>query len=394
MKILKIRVKGLKLFQDELEIDFLAQQRVRNENNDSLYKISPQIYQNNVLAFMGRNASGKTTTLKVISFVIQMLNNEPINKIKVNEVLSGIAGDDVVTIETYFSVESRIIYKLCTTIMKDERNNDNEYVIANEKIWEKDIKKIKTKKSIFDFSDIDFLQSRSGDELYLPEDISIVIALNKKNNSKIDYKDLIKWTNMNLIRVLGDFPQELISFLDPSIEYLTTVFNVKDEKDQKEIEIRIKFYGKDEIILFNPLALEKYLSSGTIKGVNVFINAISVLGNGGYLILDELENHFNKEIAATLIRFFMNYNVNSKGACIIFSTHYSELLDEFERNDNIFVVKNDSGIIVENLSKLLSRNDIKKSEIFQSGYIEGTAPTYEGYINLKRAIISEIKDEV
>ena len=146
--------------------------------------------------------------------------------------------------------------------------------------------------------------------------------------------------------------------------------------------------------MYSPLELTKYLSSGTIKGINVFINAMMVLEKGGYLIIDELENHFNKEIASTLIRFFMNHDVNKKGASIIFSTHYSELLDEFERNDDIFIVKNNGGISVENLSKLLTRNDIKKSEIYQSGYLHGTAPEYEAYIDLKKAIIKNANREV
>ncbi len=30
---------------------------------------------------------------------------------------------------------------------------------------------------------------------------------------------------------------------------------------------------------------------------------------GGYLIIDEIENHFNREIVATLIRFFMDEKV-------------------------------------------------------------------------------------
>lgn len=392
MRILKIKVKGLKLFSNDLEIDFLTQQRVRNENSEVLYKVYPKIYQNNVLAFIGINASGKTTTLKVISFVIQMLNNESINKIKGNEILNGITGMEKIVVETYFCVASDTVYKLLTTIKKDKnsKEGENEYIIEDEKIWSKDIKSIKTRKSLFEFENLNPIQVRKGDEEYLPEDVSIVIALNKKNNSKIYFEDLINWTNVNLIRILGDFPQELIAFLDSSIEYL----NSSVAKGENKVEIRLKFKGKEEIVIYSPLELENYLSSGTIKGINVFINAMLVLEKGGYLIIDELENHFNKEIASTLVRFFMNHEVNKKGALIVFSTHYSELLDEFERNDDIFIVRNNGGISVENLSKLLTRNDIKKSEVYQSGYLEGTTPAYEAYIDLKTAIVKSVDREV
>ena len=112
-----------------------------------------------------------------------------------------------------------------------------------------------------------------------------------------------------------------------------------------------------------------------------------IFKTGGYLIVDELENHFNREIVSTLIRFFMDKKVNQTGAMLIFSTHYPELLDEFERNDNIYIIKNRQGVSIENLSKILKRNDIKKSEAYQSGFLEGTVPMYESYMNLKKALI-------
>jgi hypothetical protein len=136
------------------------------------------------------------------------------------------------------------------------------------------------------------------------------------------------------------------------------------------------------------MLFERYLSSGTIKGINVFINAMIVFEMEGYLIVDELENHFNREIVATLVRFFMNKSVNKNGATLIFSTHYSELLDEFERNDGIYIVRNRNGIYTQKLSKVLARNDIKKSEAFKSDFLCGTVPAYESYIQLKKAIIS------
>ena len=72
---------------------------------------------------------------------------------------------------------------------------------------------------------------------------------------------------------------------------------------------------------------------------------------------------------------------------LLFSTHYAELLDEFERNDNIFIVRNNQGIQAENLSLILKRNDIKKSEAYQSGFLQGTTPMYDSYMNLKKKLI-------
>ena len=117
------------------------------------------------------------------------------------------------------------------------------------------------------------------------------------------------------------------------------------------------------------------------------------LALGWYLIVDELENHFNREIVSTLIRFYMDKKVNPKGAMLIFSTHYAELLDEFERNDNVYIVRNRGGITAENLSVILKRNDIKKSEAYQSGFLEGTVPMYDAYMALKTSLIRSHKED-
>lgn len=56
-------------------------------------------------------------------------------------------------------------------------------VIVDEILWEKDIHRIKTKKSIFDFNDSDLRTRRNKKEEYLLEDVSIILALNKKQDT-------------------------------------------------------------------------------------------------------------------------------------------------------------------------------------------------------------------
>ena len=75
---------------------------------------------------------------------------------------------------------------------------------------------------------------------------------------------------------------------------------------------------------------------------------------------------------------------------LIFTTHYPELLDEYDRNDGICIVRNRNGITAENLSHILKRNDIKKSDAYQSGFLEGTTPAYEAYMRLKKSLAASI----
>lgn len=383
MKILKIEVNGLPNFENKLEICFMAQQRVSADDKEKLVNVFSNIYVNKVVSFVGINASGKTTILITISFVMKMLNNQSINNIQSRVILNDMGEDDQVVITTFFYDGSNV-NKLETYIGKEisEMDGSERFVIRDEILWSKGTSKVESKKNIFQFSDGDLKKKRDKEEQYLMDDISIIVAENKKRNSSIFIRDMLEWTDHNIINVLGRFPRELLTFLDPSIEYLECTFK------EKKVDIRLKFYGKDEVVINSTKILENYLSSGTIKGLGVFMSAIFAFSEGGYLIIDEIENHFNREIVATLIRFFMDAKVNKNDATLIFSTHYSELLDEFDRNDGIYVVRNKAGISAENMSEILKRNDIKKSEIYDSDYLGGTVPAYEAYVALKKVLLA------
>ena len=102
MKILKLEVKGLPLLKNDLSIEFIAWQRVDDDDKEQLYNIFSNIYTNPALSFIGINASGKTTILKVISFAISLLNNEALNKIDSKEIFDDLNEDQRVVINSYF----------------------------------------------------------------------------------------------------------------------------------------------------------------------------------------------------------------------------------------------------------------------------------------------------
>lgn len=387
MRLLKIFIQDMPRFKGNIDIDFITKQRVAEDDQEKLFNTFSNnytsIYTNQAISFIGLNASGKTTILKAISFVINLLNNEALNNIKSKEILNDLSDNEKVKITSFFYNDNSV-YKLETHIEKrvNQVDNESKLIITEERLWEKDATKVKTKKSLFEFNDSDIRIERNEKEQFLLNDVSVMIAINKEKQSNFPLRDMLMWTNHNMLNILGKFPKELLTFLDPSIEYF------KCDIRKKPADIRLKFYESEEIILNNPSEIEKYLSSGTIKGINVFMNALLCFMEGGYLIVDELENHFNEEIVTTLVRFFMNPNVNRNGATLIYSTHYSELLDEYDRNDCIYIVRNRGGIYTENLSLILKRNYIKKSEAYESGYLEGTVPIYESYMALKKVLSS------
>ena len=385
MKILRIVIENLPHFERELDIDFVAQHRVDDKDREHLYCIFSNIYLKKALSFIGVNASGKTTILKATKLAMGLLANQAINHMQVREILKDMKKDDIVTITSYFYRKEQI-NKLETAIknISTDAAENEKFIIISETLSQKSVKKVKSKKNLYEFAMHDVVQTRNQNEKYLMDDVSIMIAENKASDDNIDLWDTLVATDYNEINILWDFPKQLLAFLDPSIEYLNC-----DMGNDREVDIRLKFYGNQEIVINNPKLLGNYLSSGTIKGLSVFSCAEFALRRGSYFIVDELENHFNKELAATLIRFFLNEKTNPNGATLLFSTHYSELLDEFDRNDNIYIVRNKKGIYAENLSKALKRNDMKKSEVYDSDSLGGTAPDYETYIRLKNTLIRE-----
>ena len=383
MKLLRITADGLPLFKEKLDICFYAQQRVSEEQKEQLHPLFSNVYLNPANGFIGINASGKTSVLKVILLVLGIMNNEPINHMETRDIL-GDAKNAVINI-FFYSEKNKEICRLETVITgKKTKTEGIVYSIVSERLWSKRTDEITTRKAMLDFEGREPVMVRSGQEDFLSEDVSIMIARNKKTGENTRVVNLLLFTNINVLPFSEDIPAEVITFLDPTIENLHF-----DEKDQKTV-IRLKFKGKEEIVLNNPIELNNYLSSGTVKGMITFTLAQEVLQNGGYIVVDEVENHFNKEIVTTLMRFFMDSKLNKNGGTLIFSTHYPELLDEYDRNDSIFITRNRNGITVENLCLILKRNDIKKSDAYQSGFLEGTTPMYEAYMQLKKSMAAAI----
>lgn len=170
-------------------------------------------------------------------------------------------------------------------------------------------------------------------------------------------------------------PKKILNYLDPFIEELYF--------DDNNL-VHLKFFKQNEILLTDPLQLKLYISSGTITGIQNFIAALYILRLGGVLLIDDIESHCHKEIFKTIIKLFDDEKMNKNGAMLIFSTHYQELLDFLHRNDQINIVRRFKKIRIDNLSMLLNRSDLKRSEVYSSDRIEGTAPSYLSYLNFRK----------
>ena len=214
IKLLKIEANGLNIFAEDVNIDFYAEQRVFSDNNKMVSNVVNNIYANNVLSVVGVNASGKTTVLRLISLCIDYLNGKSLNNSSYTDIFTD---STEFNINVTFHIESKGIYKLFSEIkLHEDVKIDRRYIFKNEKLYFKKDTLIKTKKDILKFNESNLFRQRDDREEFLQDDISVVSALTK--NSKVPVHNLLGSTNLNILRIVGDFPPELLNFLDPSIE--------------------------------------------------------------------------------------------------------------------------------------------------------------------------------
>lgn len=86
-----------------------------------------------------------------------------------------------------------------------------------------------------------------------------------------------------------------------------------------------------------------------IKGLGLFMFVAYSLKTGTDLIIDEIENHFYKILVEILINLYKDKLVNKNKVTLIFTTHYWEILDLFNRGDNIYISKFQNEINLENM---------------------------------------------
>ena len=387
MKILKTKIRGLSYFKNgEFEFDFFASKNVNfyEKESKNVSHVINKLYKLNSIALLGINASGKTTSLKLVLAMLNIfIKNKSLSEDDIPEI--GNYFDDEVICENYIFNQERI-YKIVSIISKDKSNS---LYFKDEVIYRKKVKKTESKDKIFtNFEET--ISRKDIDVTYLKKTDSIFSGvLNKKNHQLVEDSvvDLTNITDVNKIQYFAnDMDISYVNFLDDSIESL--IF----EEDTKKFKIRFK-YSK-ELIESNIVDLNRFLSSGTIKGIMILLNIQFILNSGGYLIIDELENHLNKSIAVQLIKLF-NSNINKNSATLIFTTHYIEITDFIDRSDSIYVLKKNPLINIEKMSNIIGekdRSDRKKSDLILSGsYGLGTAPKNSSYKMMRESMNKSIQ---
>ena len=117
----------------------------------------------------------------------------------------------------------------------------------------------------------------------------------------------------------------------------------------------------------------KQQSAGTIVWLTTAWHALDALRRGAVLLVDELDASLHPELARYIVELFLNPQLNSRGAQLIFTTHDVSLLGNaptrlLEPRNVWFVDKNDCGV-----SELYSLDDFdnRKGNNSERRYMAG-----------------------
>lgn len=370
MKLLRIKAFNYRNCARDIQIDFVPAARKSDEDKTyELNEIDEGLYTFTTSAIVGKNASGKTSVLDLINNVCRIFE-----AFKLEDELLSIDGTKL----DVFFYHAGKIYNY-TVELKRNSNLGKSLSFVDEKILVMDYSKSKSNKLFRKDLMKEVVIKRE-----LPDDTSNLFYILKKRKNYVYYYDDSDdgsdiYHAMYSIHNQGQMEKKywnlILQLFDENIYSLEELNN--DTFKLKYCEKEINLSSKELFYM---------LSRGTTKGIALYTAAIQSLLEGSLFIIDEVENHFHKTLVENLISLFKDKSVNRNGACLLFSTHYCELLDLFARNDNVWITKSTNNISLTNMySDYEIRNDLIKSKKFYDDTF-GTAVSYEKLMNLKKAL--------
>lgn len=293
-----VKCNNFKSFQSETSFSLVP------ENYDYLLENVDNNLLNGLL-FVGGNASGKTNSIKIIEFFIELVFLDDINI----KNYTNFYNNDNMSIEYEFNLDLNYHYSII--YHQDTGDIEEIFLVNNKEILNKKNKEIEIKNKIKEYP-----------ELYNFISNSFIIDLysTKLNISKLSrYNPDVTYTEKTIMDI-NNF------LIENNFEFTITT----KTKNAKTTDIYFKRQGSE--INF-PFEMESIGNRNLIYILPMFIKIIE---DGGMLILDEFGSCFHNQLEQLLIRQFM---VKSEKAQIFMVSHSTNLLsNNIFRPDQIYTI--------------------------------------------------------
>ena len=401
-RLLRLTVKGAGLYEDgTLDIALYATDRVLNPddlpNPGSVHRIGATgaIYSQNVTGIAGINASGKSTTLGFVRLALSLIGGSYLLRTSGGaDNLPRASAHGTLVMDSlfwnggrYYLLESELAYST-TPLSEGDGTLGTGYRIVNETLWAHAGKRVSrallgSVEAFKQASSVllrrngpadDPLVMSADQRRLLRDDTSITVALGLGPLSVVTpSKSLLEET----------LPDGVVQAFDGSIETMRW--------DEASEVFHLKFKGGPERIVSRNVAAQ-ILSTGTIVGSEMVTRATEILRNGGYLLIDEVEQSINKSLSAVIIGLFTSPETNPHGAQLIFTTHYVQLFDSLRRSDGIYLLtrNEDYKTTILKYSDEFPRTDYRRSEIIMSNTIRGMNPKHSDVKRLREYVARHV----
>ena len=387
MKLLRVKANHFKNCSDDFTIDLVAKSRKTAEDKEyELQEIAADLHVYNTMAFVGRNASGKTSAIELLDMAYSILGEF---RLEGKHYLY-----DDIELEIVFYYEG-MIFLYETRLEADKLGN--RALFRNEKLYQKkyyktNVKDIYSRDDFIRFSRPLFSMfspkaldpSLEDSHSLLPDDTSMLFYILGKKVTRAIYFDSYEVgtdTYRLMFNALKNYG------IDSKI--LTRVLKIFDENvESLEMldEKNYKLIFKGEVKTISDTQLIYLLSSGTTKGLLLYVLMVASLKEGFDLLIDEVENHFHKTLVENMISLYKDKSVNKHNATLIFTTHYCEVLDQMGRQDNIWICKSGEQVTLSNMYEDYQiRPELLKSKQYYNNAFN-TAVDYDALMNLKKEL--------
>ena len=374
MKLLRVVASNFKNCCDNFTINFVAKSRKTSEDKEyELQAIADDLYAFNTVAFVGKNASGKTTAVDLLDCCYSILGDFCLENKHYRY--------DGIKLEIIFYHED-FIYRYRTEL-GSSTTLSNKASFINQTLDRKKYYKSKLK-SIYLDDDFEPVSNISA----LPEDTSITFFVLKKKETLAIYFDCDGEganTYQLMFKALKKYDIPL-----STLSHILRIFdeNIREISMKDEHNFRLKFEGdhpRDQVMSDKELLY--FLSSGTTKGMLLYTFVVASLKYGFDLIIDEVEDHFHKTLVENMLSLYEDKSVNRHNATLIFTTHYCEVLDLFNRQDNIWISKANGKVSLSNMYDDYDlRPELLKSKQFYNNAFQ-TSVNYEDLMKLKKELM-------
>ncbi|MGN0037557.1 MAG: ATP/GTP-binding protein [Coriobacteriales bacterium] len=391
MKLLKVYFDHLTMFDGGVfEIDLFASDRVA-ASDESAFELADHLHTNSIVALAGINASGKTTALNLLELACRIVDGSPVRGGGLPSALPSVF-DGPSTFKCIAWHEGSAYLVESVLAGGGDEGDGPTLGFAEETVYSLPAKALK-RAVLSSWDGIEALASpvcartqMSGSWAALtPPDVSIAAAVFAKDFGQRVRVAAVRDGGFRLVEQF-DGLDDVLRVFDPGIEHL--------EVSDSGRAFVLAFCGRDPITL-SESGLVEVLSSGTVRGLGLVQRAMRALRSGGYLLVDEVENHLNRQLVNIVLDLFAASKTNPKGATLVFTTHYPQLLDHVHRKDNVFfLVRGEGGgAHAVKYCDRVRRIENKKSEVFTSNFVKGTAPRYADVRALKALVAEGVAGE-